>query len=186
VPEEEGDEASGSEGFGVNAVARQAGCDKQLIYRYFGGLGGLVDAIGKDIASWWEDRLRPLDALGRPDSYAELMQRLGLSVLQALRDDDLMRQIVMWELTSNSDQVQRLAQARSVALHYWMQRTRGDLIPPPGVDAAATNAVILAAIQHLVLAGSNAGAFAGVPLTAEADWERMRGTLRRIISAVYA
>lgn len=178
--------ATGSEGFGINAVARQAGCDKQLIYRYFGGLGGLIDAIGTDIASWWADRLRPLDALGRPDSYAELMQRLGLSVLQALRDDALMRQIVLWELTSPSDQVQRLARARSVALQSWMQRTRGDLVPPPGLDAAATNAVILAAIQHLVLAGTTASTFAGVPLGDEADWERMRNTLKRVISALYA
>jgi AcrR family transcriptional regulator len=177
---------SGSEGFGINAVARQAGCDKQLIYRYFGGVGGLVDAIGKDIASWWADRLRPLEALGRPDSYAELMQRLGLSVLQALRDDPLMRQIVMWELTSNSDQVQRLARARSVALQEWMQRVRGDLVPPQGLDAAAINAVILAAIQHLVLAGTTAGSFAGLPLSDEADWERMRSTLKRVISALYA
>jgi AcrR family transcriptional regulator len=178
--------ASGSEGFGINAVARQAGCDKQLIYRYFGGLGGLVDAIGKDIASWWADRLRPLEALGCPDSYAELMQRLGLGVLQALRDDPLMRQIVMWELTSNSDQVQRLARARSVALQDWMQRVRGDLVPPAGLDAAATNAVILAAIQHLVLAGTTSGGFAGVPLADEADWERMRSTFKRVISALYA
>ncbi len=178
--------ASGSEGFGINAVARQAGCDKQLIYRYYGGLGGLVDAIGKDIASWWADRLRPLEALGCPDTYAELMQRLGLSVFQALRDDPLMRQIVMWELTSNSDQVQRLSRARSVALQEWMQRVRGNLVPPEGMDAAATNAVILAAIQHLVLAGTTAGAFAGVPLTDEADWERMRGTLKRVIAALYA
>ncbi|HCV71491.1 MAG TPA: TetR family transcriptional regulator, partial [Agrobacterium sp.] len=31
----------GFQGFGINAVARRAGCDKQLIYRYFGGLEGL-------------------------------------------------------------------------------------------------------------------------------------------------
>ena len=35
----------GFQGFGVNAVARRAGCDKQLIYRYYGGLNGLIDAI---------------------------------------------------------------------------------------------------------------------------------------------
>lgn len=170
----------------MNAVARQAGCDKQLIYRYFGGLPGLVDAIGKDIAAWWADRLRPLDALGSPDSYSDLMQRLALSVLQARRDDALMRQIVLWELSSNSDHVRRLAQARSVALQDWMQRTLGDLVPPPGLDAAAINAVIIAAIQHLVLAGSTEGAFAGVALQTDADWERVRGTLKRMIAKLYA
>jgi AcrR family transcriptional regulator len=36
--------------FGVNAIARAAGCDKQLIYRYFGGLDGLAEAIGRKLA----------------------------------------------------------------------------------------------------------------------------------------
>ena len=30
---------------GINAVARQAGCDKVLIYRYFNGLEGLLPGI---------------------------------------------------------------------------------------------------------------------------------------------
>jgi AcrR family transcriptional regulator len=37
-------------GFGVlgpSAVAREAGVDKMLIYRYFGNLDGLVSAVGK-------------------------------------------------------------------------------------------------------------------------------------------
>ncbi|MEO0795779.1 MAG: helix-turn-helix domain-containing protein [Verrucomicrobiota bacterium] len=33
--------------FGVNAVAARAGVDKVLIYRYFSGLDGLLDFIGK-------------------------------------------------------------------------------------------------------------------------------------------
>ncbi|MFN6986979.1 MAG: TetR/AcrR family transcriptional regulator, partial [Rhizobium oryzihabitans] len=46
----------GFQGFGINAVARRAGCDKQLIYRYFGGLDGLIEAIGEDLGSWVKDR----------------------------------------------------------------------------------------------------------------------------------
>ena len=32
---------------------RRAGCDKQLIYRYYGGMDGLVDAIGGELARWF-------------------------------------------------------------------------------------------------------------------------------------
>ena len=31
---------------GINAIAREAGVDKVLIYRYFGGLGELLQAWG--------------------------------------------------------------------------------------------------------------------------------------------
>ena len=40
-----------NEGFskiGVNKIAKQAKCDKVLIYRYFGGLEGLLAAWAKD------------------------------------------------------------------------------------------------------------------------------------------
>jgi len=38
--------------FGVNAVAREAGCDKVLIYRYFGGVEGLAEAMGDSLTFW--------------------------------------------------------------------------------------------------------------------------------------
>jgi AcrR family transcriptional regulator len=50
---------------GINAVARQAGADKVLIYRYFGGLSGLLAAYAEEGDFWWtvEDLLRePLPA----------------------------------------------------------------------------------------------------------------------------
>ena len=40
--------------FGINAVARQAGCDKVLIYRYFNGLEGLLMAFAETTELWWE------------------------------------------------------------------------------------------------------------------------------------
>ena len=48
---------SGFQNFGVNAIARRAGCDKQLIYRYYGGMDGLVDAIGGELARWIEQKM---------------------------------------------------------------------------------------------------------------------------------
>ena len=38
----------GFKGLGVNAVAREAGVDKVLIYRYFGGLPELIVAFGRE------------------------------------------------------------------------------------------------------------------------------------------
>jgi len=177
---------SGPNGFGVNAIARAAGCDKQLIYRYYGGLNGLIGAMGRDLATWWADRLRPIGALGLPESYAELIRRLALGLLQALRDDPLMQKIVLWEATSGSEHVQALSAARSQAMGAWMQQMRGTLRPPSGVDAPAVNAVLIAAVQHMVLASVTAAAFGGMPLKSDEDWERLRSTLRLMIDRIYA
>jgi AcrR family transcriptional regulator len=73
----------GFQNFGINAVARRAGCDKQLIYRYYGGLDGLVEAIGTDLGTWVKDRI-PEDAGGMfLLTYGDLMERLSLLHLDA-------------------------------------------------------------------------------------------------------
>jgi AcrR family transcriptional regulator len=173
---------TGFQGFGVNAVARRAGCDKQLIYRYFGGLEGLVDAIGSDLGAWLEDSLSPA---ARPATYGQLAEQLILRYLAALRANALVQKIAAWEIAAPSPLVARLTQARGVAMIRWMVRTRGDLTPPPGLDAPALNVVLIAAVQQLVLAGAAAGEFSGVPLRTDADWDRIRDTVVRIIRALY-
>lgn len=175
----------GFQNFGINAVARKAGCDKQLIYRYYGGLNGLVDAIGADLGTWVKDRI-PEDTGGMfLLTYGDLMERLSLLFLQALRDDPLMRRIVAWEVSENTEQVRRLSEARSKALAAWLERMRGSLTPPKGVDAVAVNAVLIAAIQHIVLSASAGGQCAGLALKASKDWEKAEQALKRIVRGVY-
>lgn len=175
----------GFQGFGVNAIARQAGCDKQLVYRYFGGVDGLIDAIGADLANWWQDRLGASPEQAKPATYADLMDRLAIGLLDALRADPLVQKIIAWEVSDPSPQVARLTAARSKGMLQWIVAQRGDLVPPPGVDAPALNAFVVAGIQHLVLASSTAGQFTGAPLKTDADWDRMRSAVRSLIAAVY-
>ncbi len=176
----------GFQNFGVNALARQAKCDKQLIYRYFEGLDGVIDAIGGDLANWSRDRLRPLLALGRPADYAELIERLALGLLQAFRDDPLVQRIKAWEFSAPSPQLARLAAARSRGLVEWVNEARGDLVMPADVDVPAINAAIIGSIEAIVLSAAGAGHAYGVPLQNEADWERIRRALKALIRAAYA
>lgn len=175
----------GFQNFGINAVARGAGCDKQLIYRYYGGLNGLVEAIGTDLGSWVTDRI-PDDTGGMfLLTYGDLMERLSMLFLDALRADPLMRRIVAWEVSESSEQVRRLSEARSKALAGWIERMRGSLVPPKGVDAQAVNAMIFAAIQHIVLAAAVSDQCAGLVLKNGKDWEKAATALKRIVRGVY-
>jgi len=173
----------GFQGFGVNAIARAAGYDKQLVYRYFGGVDGLIDAIGADLADWWG---RQLAAPAQPPrTFGELMQLMALGLLDALRGDRLVQKIAAWEISDASPHVARLNAARSKAMGAWMAEQRGQLKPPENVDAPAINAVLIAAVQHLVLASATAGHFAGAPLKTEAHWERIRAAVKALVAAVY-
>lgn len=175
----------GFSSFGVNALARRSGFDKQLIYRYFGGLDGLIDALGEALAGWVATRMDPFLAKDPGPGYGDLIEAVLLAYLDALRSDSLMQRLVAWELSDPSPQVSRLADQRAQGLGELVARLRGDRMPPPGVDAPAVNAVLIAAVQHLVLAGATAGRFTGMPLATEADWDRAKATLGRLVRAAY-
>lgn len=175
----------GFSGWGVNAIARAAGCDKQLIYRYFGGLDGLATAIGEDMAAWLDSALSADPSAKPPATYADLTTRLLLTLARALRGHRLAQRIIAWELAEDSPLVRSFAAARGTAMMAWIARERGSLVPPAGVDAPAINAILVAAVQQLVLASAASGRFSGVPLESDADWARIEQAVRALTAAAY-
>lgn len=174
----------GFSGFGVNALARRSGFDKQLIYRYFGGLDGLVDALGDALAGWVAARLEPVLEIDPGPGYGDLVEAVIIAYLDALRADSLMQKLVAWELSDPSPQVRRLSDQRARAMGELVARLRGHREPVPGLDAPALNAILIAAIQHLVLAGATSGRFSGMALATDSDWDRAKAMLRRIVRAL--
>lgn len=174
----------GFSGFGVNALARKSGFDKQLIYRYFGGLDGLVDALGDALAGWVATQIAPAVAADIGPGYGDLVEAVMLAYLDALRGDSLMQKLVAWELSDPSPHVKRLSDQRARAMGELVQRLRGDRQPARDLDAPALNAMLVAAIQHLVLAGATSGRFSGLALASDADWDRAKAMLSRIVRAL--
>lgn len=66
-----------------------------------------------------------------------------------------------------------------------MFEMRGALQPPPGVDAPAINAIVIASIQQIVVSAGANGEFSGLALREDAHWERLRGALSKLLNAVY-
>ena len=58
--------SDGLEGVGVNALARAAGCDKVLIYRYFGDLDGVYAAFAVSRDFWWSVEELTRDSTQKP------------------------------------------------------------------------------------------------------------------------
>jgi AcrR family transcriptional regulator len=172
---------AGFQSFGVNAVARRAGCDKQLIYRYYGGLDGLVTAVGANLGARYAQPLNQPAA----QSYGEMTERLLLAFLEQFRGDRLAQRIAAWEVAERSPLVDQLAAARAQALGRWMEEARGGLTAPPGIDAPALNALLIGGVQQLVLASATMGSFAGLPLSEDRNWIRARLALRALIRGVY-
>ncbi len=168
----------GFAGFGINSVARAAGCDKKLIYRYFDGLEGLWTAMGEQAAQGLVDALTPsLDPA--PTSYAELVERLVIALYQMGRSDGPFRQIKMLEIGAPPDLTDQFRTARGQVLSNWIGTARGDLAPAPGLDAPALNAILIAAAEGLAMTPP-----AG--LDTEGQDRRIRDALGHLVRNTYA
>jgi AcrR family transcriptional regulator len=172
----------GAAGFGINAVAAEAGADKKLIYRYFGDLDGLIAAMGARLDLWAGPSEPPKDG----ESYGARMARLLAAYGQHVRGDLLLQRLLAWELAEDAPALRALDAARAKAMQAAMPAMRGSDGPPDGVDAPAINAVLLAAANYLALRGRTMGRFAGLDLSSAAGRARADAALRFLAERAYA
>lgn len=168
--------ASGVDGLGVNAVAAEAGVDKKLIYRYFGGLPGLLRAYGES-ADFWPD----LDELLGPDRAvldlptpqmgAEVLRRHG----RALRQRPLTLDLLAWECVHRNALtavLEDVRQAQSMALLQAMARAGHD-IPRSG---RVLSSLFAAAINYLAVRGRELERFGDVALD-DGGWSELESVI---------
>jgi AcrR family transcriptional regulator len=164
----------GFAGLGVNVLARRSGADKQLIYRYFGGMEGLLAALGRRVAG----RLTAGLGAARAASYADLVEALLLALLRHLRADAQYRQLRMMEVAAPSAATAAFAAARGEVMAAWVQGAVAGLAVPQGVDVAAVNAMLIGAVEGVAILGA-----AG--LTGDVEG-RQEAALHVLVRAVYA
>ena len=95
----------GFKGLGVNAVAREAGVDKVLIYRYFGGLQQLIAAFGRE-GNFWPS-IKELSG-GDIEAYHQLpvadqLSHLSRNFIQAIRKRPITQEILAWEMIERNE-----------------------------------------------------------------------------------
>jgi AcrR family transcriptional regulator len=173
----------GFTGLGINPLAERAGVDKQLIYRYFGGIDGVVESLAGRLDLWLPGTATAPDRL--PATYAALMADLLDGYVVGLRDSRLVQRLLAWELVQPSATLARLEAVRGRAVGAWLQARKGTLAPPADVDAPAINALLLAGIHYLVLREVSVGGFASLDLLDPDGWTRIRKAARDLIGLAY-
>lgn len=165
----------------VQAIAEAAGVDRKLVYRYFGGVEGVVERLGAEV-KWTLGAAKDATPAG---SYGEAAAGLVLAYGKALAADPLMRGLIAWETVEDAPVLRALDASRSAAMQAWTAGRLTGLPRPAGVDVPAINAVLIAAIQMLALRRAQARPFAGVALD-DAGWTRIEAAVVMIAGRVYA
>lgn len=175
----------GFSGIGINAIAREAGVGKTLIYRYFGGLPELLRAFSG--AGFWPTH-RDLTGCA-PDEWSALSPAQAATTaltghLREIRARPLTREIMKWELLQRNELSDALARAREEAgieLLASMPKGLGDA---HSSDPVAIGALLHAGISYLALRAETADAYLGITLNDEAGWQRIRNAITDTVDAL--
>jgi AcrR family transcriptional regulator len=168
----------GFTGLNIQTLAAEAGCDRKLVYRYFGGMDEVVLRLGSRAAA---DLVRSLDATPpSADGSLRAFVRTSLGAwLTALQASPLTLRLMTWADSERSDPLLRIEAERTALLQAWMRERRPRLRTPPQGDVTALTAVLLAAVQQLVLTADRKGAIGGFPLDAQ-GWRRIGEALDQL------
>jgi AcrR family transcriptional regulator len=153
--------AEGVAGIGVNSLAEAAHCDKVLIYRYFGGLDGVLSALGAERMVW------PRVGLGQEggdgdESLADAVQTLLLEEWAALSGGTLMLASAGAELAEGGASLGAATSMQREELHGRMiVALREKHRIPPYVDLPALLELLSAALTLFALRAAHAPGRAG-------------------------
>src|SRR5580698_8058785 len=161
-------------GFGAltpSAVARRAGVDKMLIYRYFGDLAGLVRAIAfaPDFFPTFEDlcgndSVAALLALSVGARAARILDRNARALMQR----PVVLELMVWELVERNELTAIMEEARETL----GLRLLGELFPDVADKSRlmAMSAVLSAGVAYLALRRRKIRWFSGVDLRSDEGW----------------
>ncbi len=181
-------ERDGFEKVGVNLVARTAGVDKVLIYRYFAGFDGLLTAFGESADIWWTvDEIvgEDLPAPQRGNLAAWCSLALMRQV-EALRRRPVTQQILLWELSQSNGLTRQLNSLRDARMQQLVRR----VIELGGRRAdtrlMAVHGLLGAASEYLVLRARNSDSLLGMDFSGDSGWKRLAASLSAVVEAVFA
>jgi AcrR family transcriptional regulator len=174
----------GFKGIGVNAVAREAGVDKVLIYRYFDGLPGLIAAFGKE-GNFWPSSLELAGGDLQKFSRLPLEERLselGANFIQALRKRPLTQAIMAWEMSESNELTQALERVREQSIIEFFQLFfMKDQVQ---VDLQAIVMLIGAAISYLVTRSNNIDLYGGLEIGTDQGWQRIEQAITTLCQGI--
>lgn len=171
---------AGMGSIGVNAIARRAGVSKELIYRYFDGLDGLLLRWMQKQDFWTGQRGLPEKTESSDQTPRQLVLDMLRAQVDALSSNETLREVRRWELVELNAVTSRLAQRREKAARSFIDRIDG---LSPDIDMPATVSVLLAGVLYLMLRAKTESQFLGVPIRTEEGWERIFSALDTLTSA---
>jgi len=170
---------------GINALAREAGCDKVLIYRYFDDLEGVYEAFASRSDFWWtlEDLTEGIDPAKH--SVTDAIKLLLRRSAEAIRARPVTLAVLAAEPVERTPLVvalETVREKRALELGHWMGER---FTLPRRVDVAAITLLLGVALNYLAVRARKIRVMSGVAIKTDKDWERLFAAVDTIVDGVF-
>ena len=171
----------GFSGTGINAIAKQAGVDKVLIYRYFGGLPELLKTWGGSGQFWPSvhellgDDPKAFLALPVAERYARFMEHF----VDGLRARPLTLEILAAEVAERNE-LTAILEAEREAWGEQAGRLLGARDFSARPEMQGVTLLLIGGIQYLLLRSRKIRIFGGIDLQSDAGWATLKAAVRKM------
>ena len=171
---------------GVNALAREAGCDKVLIYRYFDDLEGVYAAFAErsDIWGTVDEIIAGIDPARM--SAAEAGKLILRRSVMAIRSRPVTMAILAAEPVERTPLVvalETVRERRGLELAAWLQT---HLPMPKHLDFWTISMLLSSGMTYLAIRARKIRVMGGIPIKTDKDWERIFAAADQVIEIMFA
>lgn len=176
-------------GFGAltpSAIAREAGVDKMLIYRYFGSLEGLIESVanGPDFFPAFEEVCDGNPTTFRAKPISERAAVVAENYARLLMARPVVLELMVWELVERNALTAIMETAReTMALR--LAREIFDDAGDPGL-VNAVFAIVGAGVTYLAIRRRKIRWFNGIDLRSDEGWRQLKAALQAMSQALEA
>lgn len=173
-------EQYGTDKVGINLIARAAGVNKVLIYRYFGGVEGVMEQYVKTGEYTSTSSLEFIDNMEIPsqENRGKAWAGILLAAMDDLRERKATRDLLRWELGAGKPV---LANVRNEVANRMMDKV-GKFKNYPDTGALIT--LIMSGIYFIAVSADFRDKIMDVDLKSEEGWQRIEKVIEDLFAGI--
>lgn len=172
---------------GVNIIARSAGVDKKLIYRYFGNVNDLIKSYLMSNDYWLGLSAEVWDSMGleSSDKGKKITSSILKGLFNHLSGSPELQNFILWEISENNPVMREIGRIKEFTRKKLLVVTE-KAFANTDVDISAVSAIIVGGIYYLQLrAKAIGGTVFKIDAKSTEGKDRIVGAVEMIVDLVY-
>ena len=175
----------GFAGLKVNDIAKVAGLDKKLIYKYFGGADQLMDEYIQT-KDFWSNVKGEKVPNAITDGGKAFVEEMLLLQFDQVAGDEALQKLLLWRLTEQRNSLQKLVEAQEANGEILLKSITDPHFQDRSTQFRAIAALLIGGTYYLDLyAAVNGSVFCGIDLATESGRNEIKKALSFLVDTTY-